>query len=179
MRLSLFAAGWGRTAFIKARGLPAVLDMLKEHKFDGFEATAEELGATFQDKLDACKFLKERGMRLIYSAYTTWPGYEGLHPGFTTPAEHLDMLERELACAAELEAAFPDTLAHVNVHAGCDSFTDAEADAYYEKALSRIDSFLSVDLSGALGDGVDDSHLHPRRVDVDLHDYKVRRRHHF
>ena len=52
-----------------------------------------------------------------------------MHPGYMTPDEHLKVLKQELTCAAELEAAAPGSLAHVNVHGGCDSFHEAEADA--------------------------------------------------
>ena len=143
MRLSVFAAGWGRTSLIRARGLPAFLSELQQRKFAGLEATAGELGASFEDKVTTCQLLSECGLRLIYSAYTTWDGYEGVHPGYTSPSEHLKALESELACARALESAVPGTLAHVNVHAGCDSFCEADADEYYKTALDMIDGFLT------------------------------------
>mmetsp|Transcript_17370 Transcript_17370/g.55350 ORF Transcript_17370/g.55350 Transcript_17370/m.55350 type:complete len:333 (+) Transcript_17370:1245-2243(+) len=143
MRLSLFAATWGRTSIIRARGLGAHLTELRERGFAGLEMTAPELGAQWPDQLAAVRTLHAHGLRLIYSAYTTWEGYEGTHPGFTTPEHHLERLDRELECAAALEAAVPGVLAHVNIHGGCDSFDNREADEYYEGALARVDAFLA------------------------------------
>ena len=142
MRLSIFAAGWGRTALIRAKGMPTFLSELKQKNFAGLEATAGELGPSLESKVEVCRLLKERGLRLIYSAYTSWDGYEGMHPGYMTPDEHLKVLQKELACAAELEAAVPGMLAHVNVHGGCDTFDEAEADAYYAGALDLTDGLL-------------------------------------
>ena len=142
MRLSVFAAGWGRASLIRAKGLPAFLTELSQRKFAGLEATAGELGHSFEEKLETCRLLNERGLRPIYSAYTSWDGYEGAHPGYLTPAEHLQVLEREFACAAELEAAVPGTLAHINVHGGCDSLDETESDAYYAGALDLTDALL-------------------------------------
>ncbi|EOD17914.1 hypothetical protein EMIHUDRAFT_195881 [Emiliania huxleyi CCMP1516] len=143
MQLSIFVATWGRTAMIRSRGIASFLDELSARGFAGVEATAEELGASLKERVEYCRLLQARGLRLIYAAYTSWLGYEGAHPGFTTPPEHLAALDAELAKAAELEAAAPGTLAHINIHGGCDSFDEAQADEYYSGALPRIDAFLA------------------------------------
>ena len=143
MQLSIFVAIWGRTAMIRSRGIASFLDELSARGFAGVEATAEELGASLKERVEYCRLLQARGLRLIYAAYTSWLGYEGAHPGFTTPPEHLAALDAELAKAAELEAAAPGILAHINIHGGCDSFDEAQADEYYSGALPRIDAFLA------------------------------------
>ena len=89
MQLSIFVATWGRTAMIRSRGIASFLDELSARGFAGVEATAEELGASLKERVEYCRLLQARGLRLIYAAYTSWLGYEGAHPGFTTPPEHL------------------------------------------------------------------------------------------
>ena len=116
------------------------LTELSQLKFAGL-GRIMGVGHSFEEKLGT-PHLNERGLRLIYSAYTSWDGYEGAHPGYLTPAEHLQVLEREFACAAKLEAAVPGTLAHINVHGGCDSFDETESDAYYAGALDLTDALL-------------------------------------
>ena len=65
------------------------------------------------------------------------------HPGFTAPSEHLDALQRELALAAELQAAVPGILAHVNINGGCDSFDEAQANEYYDGAIDQVERFVA------------------------------------
>ena len=68
MRLSIFAAGWGRAAMIRSKGMPGFLSELKQQRFAGLEATAGELGSSFEAKVEVCQLLKENGLRLMYSS---------------------------------------------------------------------------------------------------------------
>ena len=56
MRLSVFAAGWGRASLIRAKGLPAFLTELSQRKFAGLEATAGGW-AIAEEKLETCRLL--------------------------------------------------------------------------------------------------------------------------
>ena len=133
MKLSVFASHWGTQGFFKGR-TRKWLEGVKEEGFAGVEMSLNDLGGDDVERKATCKAIADHGLRLILGLYSGWVDYEGPWEA-ATPDAHLATLEKQFDAAAALPTA---TLAHVNVHAGCDSWPEDVSTRFYEDAQSLV-----------------------------------------
>ena len=137
MKLSVFASHWGTQGFFKGR-TRKWLEGVKEEGFAGVEMSLNDLGGDDVERKATCKAIADHGLRLILGLYSGWVDYEGPWEA-ATPDAHLATLEKQFDAAAALPTA---TLAHVNVHAGCDSWAEDVAGPFLSRSLGLGAQFL-------------------------------------
>ena len=154
MKLAVFASKWGTFPRF-GRKTRAWLEGVRDAGFAGVECSLSDLGRDRLERSATCEAISAHGLRLILGLYSGWVDYEGC-PAPSTPEAHLELLEKQFGEASDLGGGAP--IAHVNVHAGCDSWAEDVAGAFLSRSLGLGAQFLEARPQVGAGSRVTDAH---------------------
>ena len=117
MRLLLLRSAWGLGEVLRADAPRAIERLLVDQGFDGLEASLTDIGADAAQRRRFLRCARERGVRLVLSAYSSWPNYEGPFDSVSTREQHEARLLGEIAAIAELHAEHGGVVG-INAHSG-------------------------------------------------------------
>mmetsp|Transcript_41834 Transcript_41834/g.89262 ORF Transcript_41834/g.89262 Transcript_41834/m.89262 type:complete len:326 (-) Transcript_41834:302-1279(-) len=141
MRLQLFRSSWG-LGQLTASHSSRVLHAVRDAGFEGIEASLQDIGRSTDERAALCGAVRDEGLKLILSAYSSWPNYEGPFEHLTR-TEHAERLNRDFAEVAELCARSGplQPVVMINAHSGSDTWDDSESRDFIRVAMERSSAY--------------------------------------
>eukprot|EP00041_Stephanoeca_diplocostata_P007991 m.114755 g.114755 ORF g.114755 m.114755 type:complete len:327 (-) comp17123_c0_seq1:329-1309(-) len=151
MRLNVFRSLWGCEANLEWREAKSTLERLLQLRglgYSGVEASLNDMGACPAARRDFVQCAMSCDLNIIVGAYTSWTDYDASdrHSLHNAVSAQLVAYERQLDEVRALQSDSHNTIIHVNVHSGSDTWTEEQATEFYSRACA-----LEADVCGGAG----------------------------